>query len=297
MRSEELLERMSLRELRHALRNRYLEHPGYGLYVPEPDDEDHAMVLGTLQALATGHSRTISHRTAAALHGLLDEPVAPPFHLTVPRETTRVRRTLVIGHRADIPQEHLWTWHGMPLTSPAWTWTDLALTGSLLEGLILADRVIRSGRAEFGERPEALASPRQLQQALRQRGRANGVRTAAEALGLARDGVDSPQETRLRLMMHHAHLPEPEVNEWLCDGAGRRVVQPDLSLPAWRLAIQYDGEDYHSGEQMRKDVRRTERTEALGWKELRITRDHMRDAGQGAVAKIERELRARGWTR
>lgn len=297
MRSDELLEHLTIQDLRHARYNGYLQHPGYGLYVPGTEGEYHPMAHGTLLALTRGLSRTVSHDTAAALHGLIEDSAAPPFHLTVPRAKTRIRRALVIGHRADIPQEHLWYRGGVPITSPAWTWTDLALNGSLLEGLTLADRVIRSGRPEFGERPGALASREELRQALELRGRANGKRTAAQALELVRDGVDSPQETRLRLLMHRAQLPEPRVNEWLYDKYDRRTVQPDLTLPEWKLAIQYDGEDYHSGEQMRKDVRRTERTEALGWKELRITKDHMRGSGQEAVAKILRELHTRGWRR
>lgn len=102
-------------------------------------------------------------------------------------------------------------------------------------------------------------------------------------------------ETMLRFYMHQAQLPEPEVNMWILDEKGHRMVQPDLSLPEWGLAIQYDGEDYHSGEQMRKDVRRTQITETLGWVEVRITKDHMRRGGREAVQLIIRKLRAQGW--
>lgn len=165
-----------------------------------------------------------------------------------------------------------------------------------MEALILADQFIRPGRPEYGE-PAAIASRADLRNTLELRGSANGVRRAGWALELAREGADSPQETALRFYMHQAGLPEPEVNAWICTEHGVRVVQPDLLLRRWRLAIQYDGEQYHSGEQMRKDVRRAENTEAMGYTEVRITKDHMRNRAAAAMAKIERELIARGWTR
>lgn len=184
----------------------------------------------------------------------------------------------------------------MRVTSPAWTWTDLALNSPLLEALILTDSFIRPGRPEFGQRPEPLVTRAQLMAALRLRGRANGVRTAAQALELAREGVDSPQETRLRFYMGEAGLPEPEVNTWICDDTGGAVVQPDLSIKRYRIAIQYEGWEYHSNpEQMARDVRRQELTEALGWIEVRITREHMRNGGFEAIAKIRRALFRQGW--
>ncbi|WP_150460699.1 PDDEXK family nuclease [Nesterenkonia ebinurensis] len=183
------------------------------------------------------------------------------------------------------------------MTSPAWTWSDLALTSSLLDALVLTDKVIRQGRIEYGERAEPLATREELQAVLALRGRANGVRTAAEALHRAQPGSDSPQETVLRFLCEERGLPQMRVNVWLDDENGRKVVQPDLSIREYKIAIQYDGEAYHSGEQMRRDVLRTERTEALGWIEVRITKDHMRHSGRAAVAKIERALRQRGWSR
>ena len=294
-RVEELLVHMEPRDIRHARYSGTVRHLGRGLYGPRGDGSPDELQIATLQALTCGLPRAVSHQTAAAIYGMLDEPLHPPFHITSPRRSSRVKSRRVVGHRSDVPASHIWTWRGIPVTSPAWTWTDLAINSSLVEALILADRSIRPGRPAFGQRAEPLVALEHLREALTARGRANGIRTAAQALDLARIGVDSPQETRLRFYMHEAGLPEPEVNVWLLDEQGQHVVQPDMTLRRWRLAIQYDGEDYHSGAQMRKDVWRTERTEALGWKEVRITKDHMYGGGRAAIAKIERELRGRGW--
>lgn len=161
----------------------------------------------------------------------------------------------------------------------------------------MADRCRRRGRREFGQEARARSSAAELEAALSRRGRARGIVHARTALGLSRDRVDSPQETRLRFAMAQAGLPEPAVNVWIRDAHGRPVVQPDLSISAYRLAIQYEGWEFHSlPEQMAKDVRRQELTEALGWTEVRITREHMHRGGARAVDKIVRALRRQGWS-
>ena len=103
-------------------------------------------------------------------------------------------------------------------------------------------------------------------------------------------------ETLLRYYMHEAGLPEPEVNAWLRDEYGNPIVQPDLSIWDYRVAIQYEGWEFHSDpQQMLKDVRRHEDTEALGWLEVRITKAHMRHSASAAITKISHALRRRGW--
>lgn len=297
MRYAELADVLARRDIQHAVRGEELLASGHGLYTPPRQSVAHQH-LATLEALCLGTPLIVSHRTAASIWGILGEELARPFHLTAPPGGSRVKRPgLVISHRCQVLEEDHLELNGLHITSPARTWVDVSLSGSVLEALIYADRCRRRGRLEYGEDSRPLASGPELEAALLRRGRPRGILRARRALELSRDGVDSPQETRLRFYMHEAGLPEPEVNDWLLDDCGRRVVQPDMVLRRWRLAIQYDGEDYHSGEQMRKDVRRTELTEALGWKEVRITKDHMYDRGRPAIAKIERELRARGWTR
>lgn len=250
-----------------------------------------------LQALTLGTDRVISHLTAASFHGMTDEVITTPFHLTSPRLAARVKRPgLVVGHRSDIPDDDVHSFRGLPLTSPTRTWSDVATTSTFLDALVITDAVIRSGREEFGEPEQPLATKEELAGALTRRGPARGVRTAWRALELSRDGSDSAQETRLRHLMHEAGLPEPEVNTWIRDAFGNGVVQSDLSLREHRISIQYEGLEFHSSpEQMLKDVRRAELTEALGWVEVRITKEHMRDGGRHAVEKIRRALRRRGW--
>ncbi|MCT1605830.1 hypothetical protein M3B43_00545 [Nesterenkonia massiliensis] len=292
----EALEQLPARDIRHALANDSLISLGHGLLGPETDNASPS-ALHTLQALTAIGGRTVGHETAAALWGLMPVPLGPPYHLIHARGRARTRRSgLVVSHTADVPERFCATYQSIPLTDPAWTWTDLALKLPMLQALILADIAVRPGRTEFGETTGSLTRVSDLRDAAKARGPANGAKTVRTASLLARPGADSPQETTLRYYMYEANLPEPQVNVWLLDEHGRRIVQPDLSVEKYRLAIQYEGQSVHSDpEQVLRDVRRQERTEALGWVEVRITKEHMRHSGAGAIAKITRALRKQGW--
>jgi hypothetical protein len=296
VRYAELTEALKRRDIRHATHGGELRKVGHGLYIPAPEtpfEERRA----TLEALCWGSQHLVSHHTAAALWGILDGDPGPPYHLTTPPQDSRMKRpNLVIAHRVHVPVADRTQLDGLPITSPARTWVDVALSSSVIQGLIVADRCRRRGRTEFGEDPRPVASAAELEAALSRRGRPRGIKRARQALHLSRDGVDSPQETRLRYVMAQAGLPEPEVNAWIRDESGRGVVQPDLSIRQYRLAIQYEGWEFHTdAEQMAKDIRRQELTEALGWVEVRITREHMRGRGDRAIDKLVRALRRQGW--
>jgi hypothetical protein len=67
---------------------------------------------------------------------------------------------------------------------------------------------------------------------------------ARYAAQFVRDEVDSPMETRLRMLIVLAGLPEPEVNLKLRDRDGNVVVRLDLAYPHLRLAIEYEGRQH-----------------------------------------------------
>lgn len=64
---------------------------------------------------------------------------------------------------------------------------------------------------------------------------------ARRAASLAREGVDSPQETRLRLLLVLAGLPEPQVNLILRGRDGSWRKRYDVAYEHLRLIIEYDG--------------------------------------------------------
>lgn len=224
-----------------------------------------------------------SHVTAARLWGILlpfrleeDEWV----HLTRWKGDNRARRPGVLGHRAPLTPRDVVEIYGASVTSPAWTWTDLAAKLSLEELVVAGDSLLRRKDAPRRQcelnLPDPLSSPSQLSDAVKRRRGSRGIQRAREALPLLRSGVDSGPESRLRLLITQAGLPEPEVNQWVLDEDGRRVSRPDLMYRELRIAIEYEG-DHHrmDADQWHRDINRDDRLRAMGWTVLRFTKRHL----------------------
>ena len=91
-----------------------------------------------------------------------------------------------------------------------------------------------------------------------------GIRKARLALEQSRVGSDSAQETRLRLALEDAGLPEPELNAPTDLGSGV-VRQPDLSYPEYKVAVEYEGEGHSDAAQIVRDIAREEDFSRAGW--------------------------------
>ena len=167
---------------------------------------------------------------------------------------------------------------------------------SVDELVVIADQLIRYPRKQFEGRSEPYCTKQDLQRVIDRHPRKRGVRKAREALDLARIGADSPPETRLRLALLYAGLPEPEVNVPIVDEDGVERSQPDLSYPEYRISIEYDGDVHNAPDQVYRDISRAEQIRALGWTEVRISNRHMALDAKAAVAKVRTELVAKGWT-
>ncbi|GAB3182295.1 hypothetical protein GCM10027060_14760 [Nesterenkonia halophila] len=289
---------LSSAELRRARGHGQLRRLAHGLYTfPDHLLEEDSAALETLHALTSGSDRLVSHATAAVLQDMRTGRLDAPFHLTSPRTGSRVRRPgLVVGHRTNVPEEFTAETLGLPATHPAWTFVDLCpqLSG-LLDAVTLADQMLRAPRPEFGERGSRLTSPEQLEAAVAARTASPGVRLARNAAHLARERVDSPRETELRLAILRAGLPEPSVNIRVRDEQGRTLFQPDLAFEDLRVAVQYDGHHHSDPQQVERDVARAEIATAHGWIEVRLTNRHRAAGWQAAIRKIVDALCAHGW--
>jgi hypothetical protein len=92
------------------------------------------------------------------------------------------------------------------------------------------------------------------------------------APGLAREGVDSPQETRLRLLLVLAGLPEPCVNLIIRGRDGSRRRRYDLGYQHLRLIIEYDGRQHaEDTQQWLTDIFRREELDQMHWRLVIIT--------------------------
>ncbi|MEV7647426.1 hypothetical protein [Arthrobacter sp. NPDC089319] len=243
-------------------------------------------------------SSAASHDTAARLWDF-PEPVRHRFdrriHISRPSGGARMQRPGVMGHRSGLLPEEVVYVDGICVTTRTRTWLDLAETLDLDDLVVIADYLVRIPRPAFEGRAEPYATQKELQGMLRRHPGKRGLRKAREALSLARVGADSPPETRLRLAMARAGLPEPAVNQPIRNEDGDILHRPDLSLPEYRIAIEYDGEGHGDSGQIARDIEREERARAADWDEVRISKRHMANGARRAVEKISVALRARGW--
>lgn len=119
---------------------------------------------------------------------------------------------------------------------------------------------------------------------------ARNIRQLRGVLQLVDGGAESPQETRVRLLLVKAGLPRPETQIRL----GKRRV--DMGWREYQVGVEYDGEQHwtnpreHAG-----DIGRLEYLAGLGWTIVRVSAWHLRKDPDGIVKRAAEALRVRGW--
>ncbi|TDL37404.1 hypothetical protein E2R57_10285 [Arthrobacter nitrophenolicus] len=185
---------------------------------------------------------------------------------------------------------------GLRLTSVARTWVDL---GSILpiEDLIVAgDAIVSEHNRTFAEERLPMVSLAELRTFVEGANGIHGVRKAREAVEKLRVGVDSPPETRLRLMLDDAGLPE-FVPDCRIDDALGRPVWTDLGCPRFRTCLEYEGLHHLTPEQQAFDAYRDQRVSEAGWRQVKINRFDMERGSEWVVSRVRQALRKQGWHR
>lgn len=226
-------------------------------------------------------SAVFSGRTAAHLHGAADLVDArTPVEVSVP---TGVRFGPIAGlriRRVHLPAVYVTEVRRRRCTTPARTALDIARTEPLLEGVTALDVLLRRGVVARATLEEALALP----------GTPRGARRARRAVDLADPRAESPQESRLRVLLVLAGLvavPQYAVR----DRDGTFVARVDLAFPDVRVAIEYDGAWHGAPGQLARDRRRLNALVAAGWTVLHVTAADLHDP-EALVARVRALLRA-----
>jgi G:T-mismatch repair DNA endonuclease (very short patch repair protein) len=158
------------------------------------------------------------------------------------------------------------------------TAVDLVRRHGVEEGVILLDRLVRAGLADLAAvRAAAAELPR-----------SRGSRVARDVIRLADGLAESPQESRLRLLLHRAGLPAPIAQFRIFDDDGF-VARVDFAYPELRLAIEYDGLWHAEPGQFAKDRRRLNRLSAAGWRVIFVTAADLRHPDR-LIARLAAEL-------
>lgn len=105
-----------------------------------------------------------------------------------------------------------------------------------------------------------------------------------------RIGSRSAQETRVRLLLVGAGLPEPLINH-LWTGPDGGTTEGDLVYLEERVWIEVEGDHHRTDrKQWRKDVVRYERLMDLGWRVVRISADDLRLRPDETIERVRRAL-------
>ena len=221
-----------------------------------------------------------SHLSAARVHRV-PVPTHPDEHVTVTEKRHRRRPQGVVPHVNPRPEVTIV--NGVRVSAPAQMFVELASLLNLVDLVVVGDHLVRQGKVSL----------RGLVRACDQ-SKARGAQAARRAVGYVRERVDSPMETRLRMLIVLAGLPEPEVNLTLRDVDGQPLRRYDLSWPSVRVIVEYDGRQHIEREQnWESDLERREAIDDDGWRILVVTSRGIYREPQRTVMRVWRLLRSR----
>jgi very-short-patch-repair endonuclease len=182
--------------------------------------------------------------------------------------------------RRALPEEQTTVRRGIAVTTPLRTALDLGRIHPMDDAVIALDRFLATGLV-FPEQARVAAAAATGRDCRRIR------RAATLADGLA----ESPQETRLRLLLHRSSLPDPVAQFRVRNDAGQRVARVDFAWPEHRLALEYDGAWHGEPDQFRRDRDRLNRLTAAGWRVIFVTAADLRNP-QSLIRRIAHALGA-----
>jgi len=230
--------------------------------------------------LVAGPHAFVSHHTAARLYGAI-VPDGPMLHASVPPGRRRSTHREVLVHQSRRTPV---TFRGLLTTTPEDLFLDLATHLTLVDLVVLGDSLVRRGRT----------TPERLMTAM-QEATGRGIHPARRAAALVRSGVDSPMETRCRLLRVFSGLPELETDIRFFDEEGHLLKRLDSGDRPTKTAVEYDGRHHiERQEQWEADVGRRETFENDDWRIVTLLSKDIHVTPALTVDRLARIFRQRG---
>jgi hypothetical protein len=232
--------------------------------------------------LWSGRRATLVGHSAAALLGSRWIPDDAPVELA------RARRPAADGIKVrsgQIRDDEICVVDGIACTTAARTAYDLGRRLSLEAAVIRIDALLNATKVPV---------PQVENITIRYPG-ARGIRPLRRVLDLADAGAESPQETRLRLLLVSSGLPRPVTQIPVTNDWGRVVRRIDMGWPQWMVGAEYDGEHHWTNpDEYAKDIERLEFLAAKGWAIVRVSATQLRYQRGLVVERVKTALRKAG---
>ena len=225
----------------------------------------------------------VSHHTAVRLWGGV-APDSADIHVSMASRETRCRRAGVAAHLAT-PAAQTTIRDGVPISTPVQAFLDLASVGvSLVDLVIAGDSLVEANDLDPAQFVAAAGA---------YQGR--NAKRARRAASLVRADVDSPMETRIRLLVVFAGLPEPQVNFIMWAAGGKWRWRFDLCYPEYKLIIEYDGRHHaFDADQWIHDLERREWLDQDGWRIIIVVSEDIYGHPLRTLQRVRSALVERG---
>jgi len=250
----------------------------YAVGRPEVDQFGRWMAV----TLSCGSEALLSHRSAAALWGLLNDTRS--LEVVIPGNARRRRPGIRVHRRSGLAPSDRRVVHGIPVTDPTSTLVDLA---SCVPEWRVERAINEADRLD-------LAHPETLRAAIQALPPRPGMACMRRLLGC--DALtDSGLERKFLAIAQATGLPQPETQAWV---SGYRV---DFYWPQLGLVAEADSWRYHrTAGQQATDHRRDQAHSAAGLTTLRFPEDQIRyrpDEVIGALVAVAGRLGAQAGLR
>jgi hypothetical protein len=214
--------------------------------------------------LACGPGAVLSHRSAAALHGLRQTSRAN-VEVTVPARSARRHDGIDVHRASTLTPADITEVDGIPCTSAARTLFDLAT--------VLPRRPVE--RAFDQAEMEDLLDMRAITGVLGRIPNHRGTRTVKSILEehyIGSTPTWNDLEEAFFAICRRLGVPDPRVNHWLDLNDGGPPIRGDFVWVERRVIVETDGAKYHGTRQAReRDPLRDQRAIVAGWQPIRTT--------------------------
>ena len=226
-----------------------------------------------------------SHRTAAAVYGLVKAPKEPQVTIPLNGSGHRIKDSRM--RRADLRPSEKAVKDRLPCTSPARTVIDCAelldyeslcdlVDSALCRKLMQPSRLIRTAESAWRE---ARGSRRA------------GLGRLLEALDVWRSGAPpgSPPEVKLQRRLKEWGFPPAQRQVEVYDKDGRLIARADLGMVERKVFFEYQSDEHHGPRCWIADGERMDRVEAeTGWRLVEVDRFDLRPSNTNLKERLEK---------